>query len=269
MRNNMKNNTTQYMNPREREVVARLSYEKVNIITKGQFERYFNFPKSIAEKALFRLKKKGILDSIKRGVYFFSPLESGPGGSRINEFLVPPILFPNGNYYIGYSTMYNYYGFTEQIFQTIYILNTSVQCEKTIGDTGFKMIKIQNERLYGLKKIRIKNTDVMVSDKERTIIDMFYFSESVGGLKKVFEITAAQVGCGNVDIKKLIKYAAKFPNISVRKRIGFVLELAGVEDLSLEPLFMSVMQTSLITLYPSKSRRGRINKKWKLIENAA
>jgi len=46
----MKNNTMQYINPREREVIARLAYEKVSIITKEQFDKYFNFPKRAKEK---------------------------------------------------------------------------------------------------------------------------------------------------------------------------------------------------------------------------
>ena len=182
----MKNNTMQYINPREREVVARLTYEKVSIITKEQFDKYFNFPKRVKEKTLFRLKKKGILTAIKRGVYFYSPLESGPAGSSINEFLVPSVFFPKGNYYVGYSIMYNYYGFTDQIFQTMYVLNTSLQREKIIGNMRFKMIKISARRMYGFEKIKIKDTEVVVSDKERTLVDMLYFSGPVGGLKGAF-----------------------------------------------------------------------------------
>jgi len=265
----MKNNTMQYMNPREREVVARLTYEKASLITREQFDKYFDFSRQVRDKTLFRLKKKGIFTSIKRGVYFFSPLESGPAGSRINEFLVPPVFFPKGNYYVGYGTMYNYYGFTDQIFQTMYILNTSLQREKTIGSMGFKMVKIPSARMYGLEKIRIKDSEVIVSDRERTLVDMFYFSGPVGGLKKAFEILKEQVKGRKTDITKLVKYAARFPNVSARKRTGFALEKAGINDKRLEPLLKSVKKTSLVTLYPSKSRKGRINRKWMVIENAA
>lgn len=265
----MKNNTMQYINPREREVVARLTYEKVSIITKDQFDRYFNFPKRIREKTIFRLKKKSILTAIKRGVYFYSPLESGPAGSSINEFLVPSIFFPKSNYYIGYSTMYNYYGFTDQIFQTMYVLNTSFQREKTIGNMRFKMIKIPEKRIYGLEKIKIKDTEVIVSNKERTLVDMFYFSGSVGGLKKVFGILKEQIKGRKIDINKLIKYAVRFPNVSTKKRIGFVLEQSGLSDKKLEALLKNIRKTSLVTLYPSKSRKGRINRKWMVIENVA
>jgi len=259
----------QYINPREREVVARLAYEKVSIITKEQFDKYFNFPKRVKEKTLFRLKKKGILTAIKRGVYFYSPLESGPAGSSINEFLVPSVFFPKGNYYIGYSTMYNYYGFTDQIFQTMYVLNTSLQREKTIGNMRFKMIKISARRIYGFEKIKIKDTEVIVSDKERTLVDMLYFSGPVGGLKIALDILKEQAKDRNIDLSKLIKYAVGFPNVSSRKRIGFALEQTGLSDKILEPLLKSVKKTSLVTLYPSKSRKGKINRKWMVIENAA
>ena len=265
----MKNNTTKYINPREREVVARLAYEKVSIITKEQFDKYFNFPKRAKEKTLFRLKKKGILTAIKRGVYFYSPLESGPAGSSINEFLVPSVFFPKDNYYIGYSTMYNYYGFTDQIFQTMYVLNTSVQREKTIGNMRFKMIKICPRRMYGFEKIKIKDTEVIVSDKERTLIDMLYFSGPVGGLKGAFDILKEQAKDREINVSKLIKYAVGFPNVSSRKRIGFVLEQAGLSDKMLQSLLKSVEKTSLVTLYPSKSRKGKINRKWMVIENVA
>lgn len=202
-------------------------------------------------------------------MYFYSPLESGPAGSSINEFLVPSAFFPKGNYYIGYSTMYNYYGFTDQLFQVMYILNTSLQREKTIGNMRFKMIKISEKRMYGLEKIKIKETEVIVSDKERTLLDIFYFPEPVGGPKKAFEILQEQVKDKEINVVKLIKYTVKFPNVSTKKRIGFVLEKLGLKDKMLKSLIVSVKKTSLVPLFPSSSRKGKINKKWMVIENAS
>ena len=264
-----KNNTAKYLSPREMEVIARLSYEKATVITREQFDRYFKFPKQVREKVLFRLKKKGILNAVKRGVYVYSPLEAGPAGSNVNEYLIPSVFFPKGNYYVGYSTMYNYYGFTDQIFQIMHVLNTSLQLEKRIGGMQFKMVKISPNRMYGLEKIVIRDAKVIMSDRERTLIDLIYFPEPIGGLKKAFEMLGREVRTKKADVSKLIKYAARFPNPSIRKRIGFILEQSGVSDKRLEPLLKSIKQSSLVTLYPSKSRIGRINKKWKVIENAS
>lgn len=264
-----KTTTDKYLGPKETEVIARLSYEKASLVTREQFGSWFKFNKALLNQIIFRLKKKSILTAIKRGVYFFSPLESGPAGSSINEFLVPPVFFPKGNYYIGYSTMYNYYGFTDQLFQEMYILNTSVQRNKTIGNMRFCMIKTPQNRMYGLERIKIRDTEVFVSDRERTLVDLMLASQPVGGMGQAFEIFKDQVRGGKVDRKRLIKYALKFPSIVTRKRIGYALEQAGIKEKELAALQKSIRKTSLVPLFPSKSRKGKINKKWMVIENAS
>ena len=267
----MGNNNTKriYLGPIETEVVSRLSYEKTTIITREQLKDMFNFDYALLNQLVFRLKKKGILKSIKKGVYFYSPLESGPAGSNINEFLIPSILYPGGNYYVGYGTMYSYYGFTDQIFQTMYVLNTTKQYRKIIGDMTFEMIKISSKRMYGLEKIKIGNAEVVVSDKERTLVDLVYFPGPVGGLRNAFDILKDQVITAQINTKKFIKYTTQFPISSTRKRIGFSLDQILFNDKELLPLVKTIEKTSLGNLFDLKSRKGKINKKWRIIENVS
>ena len=264
-----KNTSRRYLGPKETKVIARLSYEKATIVTAGQFDEYFDFSNVERAQIIFRLKKKGILSTIKKGIYIFSPLESGPAGRNINEFLIASVLFPKKKYYVGYSTMYNYYGLTDQIYQTIVILNTRVQREKTIGGIQFKMIKVPSFRMYGLEKISIGDAEVMVSDRERTLVDVVFFPDPVGGLKKAFDIIKNQISSKKINLQKFIEYVSIFPSVSTRKRIGIVLDKCGVADEELFPLVKSIEGSSLLTLYNETSRRGRINRKWGLIENAA
>ena len=65
------NTTGKYLGPKETEVVARLSYEKAGIVTAKQFDDYFNFPPKTRAQIIFRLKRKGILSAIKKGLYLF------------------------------------------------------------------------------------------------------------------------------------------------------------------------------------------------------
>ena len=254
-----------YFGPKETEIISRLAYEKVTIIAKEQFDKLF-WRSFVTSQIIYQLKKKGILKPIIKGIYYYSPLESGPAGSRINEFLLPPVLFPKGNYYVGYSTMYNYYGLTEQIFQTFYILNTSLQREREIGGIPFKLLKIPANRLYGLEKVKIRESQVIVSDRERTLIDLVYFPDPVGGLKKALEIFREISLSNKIELKKLITYASIFPSVSTRKRIGFILEKAGVTRNMLASLLKSVKnRNTLVTLYGSKTRKGKINNTWKVI----
>ncbi|HRZ40970.1 MAG TPA: type IV toxin-antitoxin system AbiEi family antitoxin, partial [Candidatus Omnitrophota bacterium] len=211
-------------------------------------------------------KKKGMLRPIKRGVYIFVPLESLATGRRVSEFLVPPVFFPEDNYYIGYSTMFNYYHFTEQQFQAVYVLNTTRCMERVIAGVTFKFVKTPLNRFYGLEKIRIKDKDVVVSSKERTLVDLVYFNRPVGGIRSAAEILKRFVVEKKCDIKKLIECALRFPGIKTRKIIGLSLEQAGVSERLLKPLERTIEDSAVISL--SESRRGTINAKWKVIIHA-
>jgi predicted transcriptional regulator of viral defense system len=249
---------------KETAVIARLSYEKATVITRERLKTLFR-DTTYVRQIIYRLMKKGILQPITRGIYYYSPLESGLAGSRINEFLIPPILFPRGNYYVGYSNMFNYYGFTDQLFQTLYVLNTSLQRNRIICGRPFKLLKIPSSRMYGLETIQINKTEVVVSDRERTLVDLVNYPDPVGGLKRAFEIVKEQVTSQKIDLQKFVRYTLSFPVKSVQKRIGYVLEECRIPPKNLALLKRKVQDTSLITLYGSKSRKGKILSSWKVI----
>ena len=258
-------NTLKILGPIETDIVARLTYEKKAIVTAEDLDRLFNLAPEDRKQVVFRLKKKKILSSIKRGVYAFSPLEAGPEGTGIDELLVPPIFLPKGNYYVGYSTMFNYYGFTEQLFQTVYVLNTTMRMERVICGLSYKFIRISENRMYGIETIKVKDMDVNISSKERTLIDLLYFNKPVGGITSAVEIFTEIVKNNKCNIKKLIEYTTRFPNITTRKRIGVILEGKGTSDNILKPLIKSVKKTVVSSL--NGSRKGTLNKKWRVIVN--
>ncbi len=261
------NNTNKSLGPIETNIVSRLTYEKKNIVRAKELDQFFDLSPADRKQIVFRLKKKKILSTIKPGIYVFSPLESGPQGTGVNELLIPPIFFPNKNYYIGYSTMYSYHGFTEQLFQTVYVLNTTKYMEKTICGISYKFIKIPENRFYGIEKIEIKDEEINISSKERTLIDLVYFNKPIGGIRRASEILKEFVNNNKCDIEKLVRYATKFPIIKTRKNIGLILDETKTPKKELIPLVKSIEKTSIISF--GNSRRGTINKKWRVIINAA
>jgi predicted transcriptional regulator of viral defense system len=260
-------NTLGRLGPLEVEIVARLTYDKKTLVTGLELDRLFKLSPVERAKVVSRLKRKNILSPVKRGVYLFSPLEAGPSGRGIDELLIPPLYCPRNNYYVGYSTMFNYYGFSEQMFQTVYILNTSFAKEKTIGGISFKFLKIPPKRLYGRAQIEVKGTPVFISDKERTLIDLLYFNKPVGGISPAVEIFRSIVKKGDCDVKKVIDYACRFPNVTLRKRAGVLLEGLGIKESWLRPLAKTVRGTAVGSL--GKSRRGALNKKWRVLVDAS
>jgi predicted transcriptional regulator of viral defense system len=258
-------NTYKTLGPIETNIVARLTYEKKTMVTAKDMDQLFNLSPEDRKQIVFRLKKKKIFSTIKPGIYVFSPLEAGPEGMGVDELLIPPLFFPKKNYYVGYSTMFNYYGFTEQLFQTVYVLNTTKRMEKVICGLSYKFIKIMKNRIYGIEKIKVKDEEVNISSKERTLIDLIYFNKPVGGIINASKLFAEIVNNNKCDIKKLIEYAVCFPNIKTRKRIGLLLDQAGVPENILKPLLKSLEKTSISSL--DGSRKGTLNKKWRVIVN--
>jgi len=74
--------------------VARLTYEKKTIVTIKDLDQLFKLSPESRKQIVFRLKRKKILTPVKRGAYVFSPLESGPEGTGVDELLIPPLFFP-------------------------------------------------------------------------------------------------------------------------------------------------------------------------------
>lgn len=259
----MNKNTISALTQTEAEIVARLSYEGKEIITAKELDAYLPDDFRYRRKLVYSLKKKGLLIPIKRGVYIVVPLDAVLTGRRVSEFLIPPVFFPKGDYYIGYSTMFNYYNFTDQQFQTVYVLNTRISRARTIAGISFKFIKIAPGRMYGLKKISIKDKEIVVSSKERTLVDLIYYNKPVGGINEAAAILERLVKDKKCDTKKLIDFTVRFPVVKTRKCIGLALEGAGVSKTLLEPLAKSVKKTSLISF--SNNRRGKINEKWRAI----
>jgi len=258
-------NTYNILGPIETNIVARLTYEKKAIVTAKEMDQMFTLSPEDRKQIVFRLKKKKILSPIKPSVYVFSPLEAGPEGTGVDELLIPPLFFPKKNYYIGYSTMYNYYGFTEQLFQTVYVLNTTKRMDKIICGFSYKFIKILENRMYGIEKIKVQDEEVNISSKERTLIDLIYFNNPVGGIINASRIFTKIALSNKCDIKKLVEYAACFPHIKTRKRIGLILDDAGISENILKPLVKSIEKTSISSL--NGSRKGTLNKKWRVIVN--
>ena len=256
-------NTISGFGPKEAEFVARLSYEKKTIVTAEEIDRLLPAGFKYRNQFVYTLKQKRVLTPIKGGVYIFTPLDSIASGTRVNEFLIPAVFLPRGNYYLGYSTMFNYYGFTEQIFQTVYVINTSLCKEKTVCGITYKFVKVAGKRMYGTEKINIQGVTVTVSSKERTLVDLIYFNKPVGGVVPAVQILKNMVKRKQCDIKRLVDMASRFPNVTTRKRIGVTLEGLGVDRAVLKPLIKSVVKTAISSL--NGSRKGDLSTTWRVI----
>lgn len=245
-------------------LLSRAEYESVTFLTKDYVRKIY--PDLIkAANILNRLTKKGRLIQIERGKYFIVPLRAPNQFWSPNEFIVADFWMKDVPYYIGYFTMYNYWGLTEQISQKVFILNTKKSLSKTIAGVNYQAIKIASDKYYGTTKITIDGKQIVVSDKERTLVDLIF--NPISSWDEVLKIYKDNLN--KVDLDKLISYIIKFPVGSVRKRAGYILETSGCPDKYLNKIKKSLGNKASYDCFNpfKKTRFGTINKEWALILN--
>ena len=259
----MKNTNYSSLSKDELLLISRAEYEKCKLITNDFATKVFGGSRKAAN-TVDRLRKKGRLIQLERGKYILVPIKAPNQMWTPNELVVASLWMGNAPYYVGYFTMYNYWGFTEQVPQTVFIL-TQKSLAKKIGDTRYKAIKISSKKYYGIEKIKIDDEEVAISDRERTLVDFIY--NPIGSFEILKQILAQNIK--KISAGKFIEYLIRFPEASVRKRAGYLLEQLNYPKNSLAKLKRSLGDpgTYVVLNTFNKSRKGKINKDWGLIVN--
>jgi len=245
-------------------LLSRSEFEKQRVITTDYAVKVLgNYRK--ATSLLDNLAKRNRLIQLKRGKYLVVPLKAPNQSWMPHEFVVASLWMGEISYYVGYSSMYNYWGFTEQIPQKVTILNADTNRMRKIGKISFRAMKISSKKMFGIKKIKIDEEYVSISDKERSLVD--FISKPIGSWGNVQEVINEQ--SKKIDVKKFVRYLNKFPVIAVRKRAGFMLERAGVSSEALCRLKSSIGRDNSYSPFNPfiKSRKGAVNQDWKVILN--
>ena len=262
--NTMKEKTYTNLSKDEIYLISRAEFERQRIVTTPFVQKLFA-NKNKASKTVASLVRKGRMIRLEKGKYLVVPIKAPNQQWAPNEFMVAGLWMGDTPYYIGYYTMYNYWGLTEQIPQTVYVLNLKKSAKRIIGDVKYEALKIDQKRFFGVKKIKIEDMEICISDKERTLVDFVYNpTGSFSNIATVFKENIAEI-----DLDKFVNYLNRFPIASVRKRAGFFLEEIGCKDAVLQKLKQNIGGTdTYVVLDPTnKSRKGKINKEWNIIVN--
>ena len=254
----MEINKTKTLSVAEIELLSRLEFEGKEIYAREEITSFFKNRKK-ASYLIKKLLEKGRLVSIVRNTYFLIPIKAPKGQWAGNEYLIAKALARRANYYIGYSSVFNSYGFTDQVAQVIHVVNDLYSMQKTIFGVRYKMIKVLPDRIYGLEERKIDNKVVLFSKKERAMIDVFEFYPA----NRAYDILKEQID--KLDICLFIDYVAQYPVQIIRRRLGYFLEQLGAKLKLLNKIKAGTRGYSL--LYGDRITKGKLNKKWRVIVN--
>ncbi|MFH1259784.1 MAG: hypothetical protein ABII74_08265 [Elusimicrobiota bacterium] len=242
----------------EIDLLARFEYEGKEVYTRKDIIS-FCYDKKNADYLIRRLLIKNRLRNIIKNVYLLIPMKAPRGKWAGNEYVIAKALVRGANYYIGYSSVFNSYGFTDQVAQMIHVVNEKYSLMKKVGGIRYKLIKVLPNRMYGLESRRINKEDIVFASKERALIDAFDFYD----VKKGFNILTEQLNKMNAVV--LVNYVARYPVQLIRRRMGYFLERLGVSPKLLSKIDTGVKGYSF--LYDTETKKGKTDKRWRVIVN--
>lgn len=215
---------------------------------------------------LDRLQKKGWIRRIKGGRFAVVPLSSGESRNvQLHEFVVAMTLVQPAA--IAYLSAMNHHGLTEQLPRTVFVATDHRIAKRSVETLGlsFKIVCLSKRKYFGLTKEWIDEQPVMITDREKTIIDCLDLPENGGGVGLV--ASALKASWSDLNEAKLRDYAGKIGNSAVAKRLGYLMERLAIGDA--ESLLPAAKRGSgYPRLDPTLPAEGKHNRRWGLLINA-
>lgn len=203
--------------------------------------------KEVVKSTLTRLVKQEKLFRLKPNYYSLRKIE--------NKFLFQK-LYPNT--YIGLHSALEYYGTTTQRFNNLDIVTKKTLKKQIIENIEIDFHKMKNELFFGFKKIPFNNTEVFISNIEKTIIDCTIFSSKVY-LSDINEFIRVSKEILNREL--ILNYLQKIDSSTLNKRVGYLFKLNGIDLNGLK------INNKYERLNKNLDQRGPKDKKWKLVIN--
>jgi len=173
--------------------------------------------RDVLKVLLLRLKKKGWAERIEKDKYIVIPLGTRKGEYPLNKFVICSLLVNPAA--IAYWSAPNYHSLTEQLHITVFSNNFQKKRELGVFRVRYRIVKMKEEKFFGIERIWFDEFWVNVTDKEKTIVDCLDKPEHLGGMIEV----AKALKHGGFDFERLSDWAVKIEDSGVVRRLGYFM----------------------------------------------
>jgi len=220
---------------------------------------------------LNRLAQAGMIAQVRRGLYLVPPRLPLGGKWSPEEALVLDTLMDDrqGRYQICGPNAFNRYGFDEQIPTRVYAYNNRISGERTVGAVALTLIKVAAKRLGDTEKVRTAEGRTEVySSRVRTLVDAVYDWSRFNSLPRAFGWVRAELDAGRVVAAELVRITLRYGDIGTIRRMGALLDRAGVSAALLRKLERALEpSSSLVAWNPVRPKRGTLDRRWGVVWN--
>jgi len=262
------------LSPTEQKAYFALLREGVTIARAEDLSLAIGVPRTWAKNILSKLAKHGAAYRVGRGKYALIPADIVYGRKSYvaDPLVLASELMKNSEYYVAYQSAAHVHGIVEQVpFRTIVAVLKQKRSMK-VGNTQLDFVTLKESKFFGLKEVRYSNVFLKVSDLEKTIIDCIDRQDLCGGITEVARTLSNAVTTENLNWVRLVSYVRRFESYALAQRLGFLLESLGkAKEVEVAPKVLNELwQLAGSHTYPldiKASKRGKVSRRWKIIEN--
>ena len=214
------------LSTQESRVVLALSEQGRRETTRQEIIRVLGTSPQAADHVIRSLRRKGWLERGGWGEYLLIPPDQGPqalGESNLLA-LASRIAQP---YYFGFATAAAHYGMTTQLRSTIFLVTPQHVRPKEIHGTKVRIIKAGPRRFFGFGPVDAFGYPVMMSDREKTVLDCIDRPHLAGGVGEAAAVFAA--AGYRFDWEKALTYLERIGSAALVRRVGWLADHTGAE----------------------------------------
>lgn len=231
----------------------------------AQAAAWLGLSRSSAQRLLAYLAARGWLVRVRQGLYVPVPLDARqPGEWTEDPWVVAQRLF-DPCFIAGWSAC-EHWGLTEQLFrQVVVVTGRRVRHRRIeVQGTPFRVKVLPPAKHFGTRTVWRGQVAVQVSDPSRTVVDLLDDPSLAGGFRMVREIVEEYFTSSHRSDADLIGYAERLGNRSVFKRLGFLVELIGLDAAELVEACHARLSQGVSKLDPSAPAAGPVDRRWRV-----
>ena len=249
----------------ESRLLAALSEKGKSIFKIGDIRAELNCSYEYAKVLVNNLAKKKWVIVLNRGVYLIVPLSAGVKSLHTeHEFVIASHLV--SPYYIAYWSALNFYGFTEQTPFTVFVATPKRIRSREVLDIKFKFVTLSRKKFFGFEPVLFSTSSINVSGREKTLADALDHPEYCGGMVEVAK--SLWNAKDDLSIEKVGVYAKRMGNITIVKRLGYLVESLGIGvDYEVLDKLRGMISRGMSKFDPALPKKGRYISRWNLLLN--
>jgi len=219
---------------------------------------------SSARTLIHKAERRGLVTRLRAGLYTLVPFELGRATEYVGDpYVIAREMCEGHPYFLSHASAMELHRMVTQPQFTIYVSSTLRTPPRSIHGHEYRFVAVKSTEFFGLTQVWVtKQQSVMVSDKERTILDGLRQPQYAGGIPEVAK--ALWMSRTEIKVPQLLDYVQHFSSGALRRRLGFLLELYAMASPDQLTSLRSKLTSTYDRLDPTLPKSGPFQARWRL-----